>query len=193
MPFRGHARSSDFGKRQGLGGDQGPVRGYSAPCSIQRFKTSISAGVSRLPAFSGGHAQRLIFLGDPDDQRAGFGIARDDRLLAALERLDGRFAMVEPQTLGPFRLVLTVASETVLGEDRPDFAVEVDLPRFGRAPLRRHRSRARKVSNSPTRDKQAGPTRAANRSRHRFRDEYLTHESAPSASAGVGSVRWTIR
>ncbi len=53
-----------------------------------------------------------------------------------LSGLDGRFATVQAQPLGPFRFVLTVAGETVLGQDRPDFAIEVDSPGFGRGRFR---------------------------------------------------------
>ena len=87
--------------------------------------------MSRLPVFLGGirsvSSSSVIRMISSLDSGSPGTIA----VSPLFERLDGRLAAVQPQPLGPFRLVLTVAGEAVLGQDRPDLAVEVDLPRLG--------------------------------------------------------------
>ncbi len=130
---------SDSGIRLGPRSDQRPVGGVLGPLLDPELQDIDLGRRKPVASFPGRHAERLVFLGDPQDQGTGFGIARDDRRLAALERLDRRCALVQPQTFGPFRFVLTVACETVLGQDRPNFTIEIDRPGFWRALLCRHR------------------------------------------------------
>ena len=154
MPLRGHAFSVTSGSGRDLGAIKAQCGAYSAP-SRDPARQDIDLGRGEpVAVFLGRHTERLVLLGDPEDQLTGIRVARDDRRFAALQRLDGRFAAVEAQPLGPFRFVLTVASETVLGQDRPDFAVEVDLSGLGRTWLRR-RCRAR--ASDRTRDHRVIP------------------------------------
>ena len=146
IAFRGQRLSLTSGTGWTLGAINAQCGAYSAPSAIQRSSTLTSAGVSRWPALLRRHAERVVLVCYADDQLAGLRVAGDDRRLATLQRLDGRLATVEPQPFGPFRLVLTVASETVPGQDRPDLAIEVDGSGFGRS---RFRCRRRQTSRGP--------------------------------------------
>ena len=94
--------------------------------TVQNVDLGRRQSIARLP---GRHAHRVVLLGDPHDQFAGFRIAGNNRRFAVLERFDGRFATVEPQPLGSLRLILAMAGKAVPGQDRPNFAVVVDLAR----------------------------------------------------------------
>src|SRR5262249_17386118 len=73
--------------------------------------------------------------------------------------LDRRLAQVQPEVRLAMARVLAMAGETVLGEDGPDVAVEVDLSRGRRrrgfdAPGQDHRSHGRGEGGEPA---EAGP------------------------------------
>ena len=102
MPLRGQAFCLTSGSGRALGAIKAQCGAYSAPCSIQRFEDLDLGRREPVAGFLGGHAERLVLFGDPDDQLTGIGVAGDDRRFAALERLDGRFAAVERSPLARF-------------------------------------------------------------------------------------------
>ena len=111
------------------------ARRTSAPSAIQRLSRSISPAPSRCAALPRRHPQRFVFLGDAA-RSARWPRAPPARSPPRRRELGhGRLAAVEPQPLGPVRLVLPVAGEAVLRQDRPDLAVEI-TPRGGPATAR---------------------------------------------------------
>ena len=88
------------------------------------------------------HAPDAVPGGQPLEQRARLGVARDDD---ALEELVG----VEPQVGLPRVLVRAVAEQARLGENRPHVPVELD---HGRRLLRRRREIAGEGSAEPDRE-----------------------------------------
>ena len=132
MPLRGQEASATLGKGSAFGGINAQCSAYVAPCWTHRVRTSTSAGLRRLPAFLGGMRMVSSSSAIRAIEGARVRVARDDRRLPALERLDRRRPLVEPKPLGPLGLIGAVAGEAIPGEDRPDLAVEVDRP-WGRA------------------------------------------------------------
>ena len=94
--------------------------------TVQNVDLGLRQSIARLP---GRHSHRVVWVGDPHDQFAGFRIAGNDRRFTILERFDCRFATVEPQPLGSLRLILAMAGKAIPGQNRPNFAVVVDLAR----------------------------------------------------------------
>src|SRR5262249_40551131 len=79
---------------------------------------------------------------------AGLGIAWDDSRLTALQRLDSHLAEIEAQSPLSLGLVLAMAGKAVPCKNRPDIAVEIDLPQGRHAGFAGRRE-------SPPRDRQA--------------------------------------
>ena len=106
---------------------------YSA-LGIHFFSSSTWAGLRRSPASAGGMRVRRHRCRGRVEQLAGLGPAGDDDLA-----FGGPFAQVETQAA--FLGGGAVALEAVIGQERPDVALEIDvgLPRAGAAVRRRVR------------------------------------------------------
>ncbi len=84
----------------------------------------------RLVRCRGRHPEPRVGMRDPLDHEAGAGIPGDHGLPVRTVR-DQTVFRVEPQPDLPRALVRPVAQETVIGQDRPHFALEVDRRRPG--------------------------------------------------------------
>jgi len=80
------------------------------------------------------HPQGIVTACNACKQFALVGLARGDRLMIA-DRGRGARLGVEPQVGFALVLVGAVAGETILGQDRPDVAIELDRRLIGRAQI----------------------------------------------------------
>lgn len=93
----------------------------------------------RVPLGGRRHPQVRVGLADALQQRAGVGIAGDDRPFAAVEFGDGSFTLIEPQPGLQRVFIRPVTLEALLGQHRLDVTVEIHLGRTAQTGGQRQR------------------------------------------------------
>ena len=125
--LRGQLASCDRGQRRALRRDQATSAAATSPPARSSGGAARSGrGVSCRPAAGRRHPLGVVLGRDPPEQLARLGVAGHDR--RAVRR--GRRAAPSSVSSRSFGLALgrvrAVAGEAVVGEDRPDVAVELD-------------------------------------------------------------------
>ena len=113
-------------RRVSLGGHIGPVRLVGGPGGNPADEQVFLFRRQHMVALRRRHDQVGVGLSDPGDQFTFVGLARHDRLQAAVEFGNRPVPLVKPQPRLPVMLVRTVAGNAVVREDRPDVVIERD-------------------------------------------------------------------
>ena len=104
-----------------------PVRGILGPArhpALQQF--DLTRGERLVLPFERRHPSRLVGAGHSLDEFARLNLARHDGNGSRLGSLGRGTALIQPQPRLPFLLIRPVTGKTVVRQDRPDVAVEVE-------------------------------------------------------------------
>ncbi len=130
--LRGQAACLTAGAGGATGGRNDQCACQSAPCSIQRLRTSISSADSVRPSDSGWHALGRVLGGDPSIELALLEVSRHDGPCPRFGLAEGAVLRVESEAGLAVAGIGPVALETLVRQDRTDLEVEIHLPRGSR-------------------------------------------------------------
>ena len=109
-----------------FGADEGPVPIVFSPLLNPATQNVLLGGGERPMQLRWRHDLLGIGREDAMHHRAFLQVARDDRDVAALELLRGAANFIKTETgLAAFIRIGSVAAVATIGENRPDFAIEV--------------------------------------------------------------------